>query len=499
MKQWTTLGCGTLLAGLLCSSAAQADVTAAEVWQSWQDYYGRLGHTLSAGSEEASGNRLILRDVTGATTTPDASGSLTIPEVVMTEEGGAVRVTLSPEFPLDLTSDTDGEVSEMSMLFTQSDGVLMVTGDADRMTYELTAPTLGVALTRMLVDGEPVEMTMEAAATDVSGRSVISLSGETDASQQFEAPSVTFRIAATDPEGGGTFTIDGSLADLAGSGTMKGPEGVDMADMAAALRAGLAIEGAFTYGAASASMDVQQEGETMNAVAAAREGRFDLAMTAGGLRYGAAGGPAQLALSGGQMPFPVDVSLAETAFNLMMPLSKADEPAPFALETRLVDVAVNDEVWAMLDPMAQLPRDPATLILDIGGMAKLLVDVLDPALAEQAAAAPAELHALDLNELQLTFGGAELTGKGGFTFDNSDMVTFDGFPKPLGQVKLKLTGGNGLLDKLIAMGVIPEEQATGLRMMASLFANAGPGEDELNSTIEVREDGGLYANGQRLR
>jgi hypothetical protein len=153
----------------------------------------------------------------------------------------------------------------------------------------------------------------------------------------------------------------------------------------------------------------------------------------------------------------------------------------------------------MLDPMAQLPRDPATLILDISGMARLLADILDPAVAEQPEAVPAELHALDLNELQLTFGGAELTGEGGFTFDNGDLVTFDGFPKPLGQVKLKLTGGNGLLDRLIAMGVIPEEQATGFRMMAGLFANAGPGEDELNPTIEVREDGGLYANGQRLR
>ncbi|CAM5313442.1 hypothetical protein FALB51S_00852 [Frigidibacter albus] len=128
----------------------------------------------------------------------------------------------------------------------------------------------------------------------------------------------------------------------------------------------------------------------------------------------------------------------------------------------------------------------------------MLIDLLDP---EQAATAeaPGELHALDLNELQLTFGGAELTGDGSFTFDNSDMVTFDGMPKPLGSVSLKLLGGNGLLDNLIAMGLVPEDQAMGVRMMAGLFANTGPGPDELNSTIEVREDGGLYANGQRLK
>jgi len=152
----------------------------------------------------------------------------------------------------------------------------------------------------------------------------------------------------------------------------------------------------------------------------------------------------------------------------------------------------------MFDPMAQLPRDPATLILDISGAARMLVDIFDPS-RPPTMPTPGELHALDLNELQLTFGGAELTGDGAFTFDNTDMVTYDGFPKPLGSVSLKLLGGNGLLDKLIAMGVVPEEQAMGVRMMAGLFANAGPGPDELNSTIEVREDGGLYANGQRLK
>lgn len=499
MEQWKSLGCGTLLAALLCSTAAQADVTAAEVWQSWQDYYGDMGYTLSAGAEEASGNTLTLRDVTGTTTTPEASGSLTIPEVVMTEEGGVVRITVSPEIPFEMTSTTEDETVEMSMLFTQPDMEMVVSGDPGAMTYDLTAPTVGFSMTDMAVNGTPVDMTMEAAATDVTGTFDMSTSGGTEMTSELATPSVTFNLAATDPEGGGTFTMTGSLADVASTGTTTIPEGVDMADMAAALKAGMAANGGLTYGAVTYSLDVTEAGETMNAEATGAGGSFDLAMDAEGLSYGATGGAAELALSGAQLPFPVNLSLAESAFRMMMPLAKADEPAPFALETRLVDLSVNEEVWAMLDPMAQLPRDPATLILDISGTAKMLVDLLDPALAESPEAVPGELHSLDLNELQLTFGGAELTGEGGFTFDNSDMVTFDGFPKPLGDVTLKLVGGNGLLDKLIAMGLVPEEQAMGVRMMAGLFANAGPGEDELNSTIEVREDGGLYANGQRLK
>ncbi|MDP3339430.1 DUF2125 domain-containing protein [Frigidibacter sp.] len=498
MEQWKSLGCSTLLAGLLCSTAAQADVTAAEVWQSWQDYYADMGYTVTAGSEDASGGTLTLRDVTATTTTPEASGSVTIAEVVMVERGGAVEITMSPEVPFDMTTVVEGETTEMSMLFSQPEMVMTVSGTPEEMKYDFTAPSLSMTITEMVVNGAPVEMTMDLTASDVTGTSVMATAGDTIATQQFASPEMTFTVSAVDPEAGGTFSMDGSMTDLAGTGSMTLPEGVDMNDMAAALAAGLTIDGSFSYGAGAYSMDVVDATDTMNIEAAGMGGSFDVAMNAEALRYGAEGTGATMALTGSQIPFPVNIALAESAFSLLMPVSQSDTPAPFAFETRLVDLTVNDEVWAMFDPMAQLPRDPATLILDISGAARMLVDIFDPTSATDDAV-PGELHALDLNELKLTFGGADLTGDGAFTFDNTDMVTYDGFPKPLGSVSLKLLGGNGLLDKLIAMGIVPEEQAMGVRMMAGLFANAGPGPDELNSTIEVREDGGLYANGQRLK
>jgi hypothetical protein len=39
----------------------------------------------------------------------------------------------------------------------------------------------------------------------------------------------------------------------------------------------------------------------------------------------------------------------------------------------------------------------------------------------------------------------------------------------------------------------------GARMMMGVFTVAGPSEDELNSRLEVNEDGHVFANGQRLR
>jgi hypothetical protein len=110
-----------------------------------------------------------------------------------------------------------------------------------------------------------------------------------------------------------------------------------------------------------------------------------------------------------------------------------------------------------------------------------------------------EIHALTVNALTLAIAGARLTGAGDFTFDNADMSTFPGMPRPEGALDLQLTGGNTLMDTLVAMGLLPEEQAMGARMMLGLFARPGSGPDSLTSRIEITPDGQLLANGQRLR
>ena len=95
--------------------------------------------------------------------------------------------------------------------------------------------------------------------------------------------------------------------------------------------------------------------------------------------------------------------------------------------------------------------------------------------------------------------GASVSGNGDFTFDNSDMDSFDGIPKPTGYVELQVVGANGLLDKLIQMGIVAEEQAMGARMMMGMLAVPGDGPDTLNSKIEINDQGQILANGQRIQ
>ena len=129
---------------------------------------------------------------------------------------------------------------------------------------------------------------------------------------------------------------------------------------------------------------------------------------------------------------------------------------------------------------------------------KMIADVFDPQIAATLDA-PAEIEALNINSIVVDAVGAKLDGSGAFTFDNTDTTTYGGMPKPVGAVSVALAGGNALLDKLVAMGLLPEQQAMGARMMMGLFAVPGDAPDTLKSKVEFNEAGQILANGQRIK
>ena len=108
------------------------------------------------------------------------------------------------------------------------------------------------------------------------------------------------------------------------------------------------------------------------------------------------------AMSSPEIPFPeLKLGYDEAAFNLVIPVSKSDQPADFALLTRLVGFTISDEIWGMVDPTGALPHDPATVIVDTKGKATLTADLMDTAEMEaagDATARPAERAGSDRAE-----------------------------------------------------------------------------------------------------
>jgi len=196
------------------------------------------------------------------------------------------------------------------------------------------------------------------------------------------------------------------------------------------------------------------------------------------------------------------MGIKKMAFGLTMPLTKDEEPQDFGLNLTLADFTLSDAIWALFDPTGKLPRDPANLALDLAGKASVLVDIMDSAQMakiEDGDAEPVQLNALTLNSLLLSLAGAELTGQGDVAFDNDDTTVYEGMPTPVGDVAFKLTGANTLIETLVDMGLIGPEQMMMARMGLGAFAVPGEGDDVLTSKIEFTEDGGVLANGNRLK
>ncbi len=491
----------------LSGSAAFADLTAQEVWQDWQSYMAGFGYQID-GSESTSGDTLTVSDVSMSMELPEDAGrfSISVSEFSFTDNGdGTVTMTIPDVMPVSISVDSpDAEDVDMTMDYVSKAFSMVASGDPDALTYAYQADELSLVLKELVVEGQAVDIgTASMTMMELQGTSDIKNGNVRNIAQKISTGPVTYQMDFVDPEGsGGRMVINGSLSSMGFDGQGDYPSDMNTDDMSAMLKAGFGFEGGFTHTGSQFSMNFQESGEMMQVNSSSESGAFAVAMDSGKLLYDVSSNNMNVAIAGAEIPFPVELAMAESGFKMQVPVSKNDQEQDFAFGITLGDFTMSDMIWGIFDPSQQLSRDPATIMMDLTGKAKLFFDILDPEQMESVDSGqviPGELNSLSLNSLRVSAVGAELTGNGAFTFDNTDLQTFDGMPAPDGSVDLKLTGANSLIDKLVAMGLLPEDQAMGARMMMGLFAIPGDGEDTLTSKIEVKSNGQILANGQRLQ
>lgn len=498
------LAAPSALAILLSGTAAFADVTAEEVWAELRGMLESYGQSASAGSQDRAGNTLTVRDITIDAQVEGSTTSAALDQIAFVERGdGSVEIVLSPEYRVISSTVADGETFEIQVAMRHSALSVVVSGDAAEKTYTYSAASIGAELTELDTgDGPaPITATVEVAQpagsyvtrTEGNGRAVVSA---------FTASGAQIAVGGSDDDAGSfAFTMD--LDTLEGQSDSFLPESGSMEDFAAFLRSGFFANGELSYGTSTYSFEGDMEGSRSAGTGQDEGGNFDFAFGAEGLSYGARSRNASFTMRSSDIPLPeIAFALEESAFRLTMPVLQSDTPQDFGLVSALRGLTVSDGIWALFDPMGGLPRDPATIALDLSGKARWFIDIFSAEGAEAAAsgsAAPGEVSALAVNELEVSLVSADLTGTGDFTFDNADTTTFPGMPRPEGSADLRLVGGNALLDRLVEMGFVPEDQAMGFRMMLGLFARPGEGEDTLVSKIEITPEGQILANGQRIR
>ncbi|SNR32595.1 DUF2125 domain-containing protein [Puniceibacterium sediminis] len=508
MHRTTHLMSCSAIGAFMLAAPVSADITPQQVWDDLEAYMSGFGYAVS-GAEQASGDALTISDFVLSMDLPEGEGnfSFAADKIVLTQmDDGSVSVVFPAEMPITLTArPEDAKPVDMVVNYTQNGLDMVVSGTPGDMVYDYNADTLGMVLSELVVDGAPLSRDMarfDVTMNDVEGKSTITLGDMREVSQVMSMGSVAYDFAFNNPDGAGNGLFSGRMADLSIDGSVKVPLEIDPEDPAAMLAQGFAFDGAFAHSGGSMQFGVTEAGKTTSGQTSTESSNFRMAMSSEAMTYDVSSLGVTLDMKTPDFPFPVSAKMAENRTNLTLPMAAADEPQDMAIGMTLGGFTMSDVLWNLFDPARTLPRDPATISVDLVGTVTPFVNMFDPeavALLEQTGGVPGELNTLTLKELIVEAVGARLTGTGDFSFDNSDLVTFDGMPAPDGSVSFSLTGGNALIDRLIAMGVLKEQDAMGARMMMSMFSVPGDGEDSLKSDIVVKGNGQILANGQRIR
>lgn len=506
MKRLTGVSALALSAML---TPAWADVTPQQVWDDLNAYMESFGYEVM-GMESMQGDSLVVTDVMMAFPLPEGEGdfAITMDEMSFTDLGdGRVSVGFPEVMPIEISID-DGEQVDIVVNYTHEGLEMIVSGTPEAMVYDYSADLLGLSLAGLSVDGEVI--TRDMARVDISMGPV---EGSTEMAvadgmralvQSFALGDLRYDMAFNDPDSEDGGTLSGDMAGLVveGAGVIPVDMVLDPNDPAALFNSGMEVAATYSHQGGRTEFSVTERGGTTSGQMSTTGAEFGAEFSAESLSYLIGYSGLAVNLSGPEIPFPVSVEMVEASFAFTMPLQPSDTPQEAALGVTLAGFTTAEMLWNIIDPGAVLPRDPLTVSFDLLAQVTPFVSFLDPeamAQLEMTGGMPGELNALTLSDLVIEGAGGLITGAGDFTFDNSDLQSFDGVPRPEGELQIEVAGANGLIDKLIQMGLLAEEDAMGARMMLSMFTVPGDAPDTASSKIVVNEQGHVLANGQRIK
>lgn len=486
---------------LIAACPALAQTTAVDLWAEWQEQATMSGQQVT-GNVTTTSTGLTVSDVVTTYSDEDVMVTSSVAEVIMTETAnGAVEVSLSSPTTLRIEFEDEPGFPNAYLNFDVAYENLFVlaSGNTGARVYEYTADTITIS------DGEigggrdmPPEINFLMEMTDLQ---------------------TTYRIFGTDPETL-RFSSTGSLGGLrlnadvtpappeqgfaklgftmgpmetSGSGSILSQSALDAAN--GALPEGFSVDASLSYDSLAMEFDFMEPNEFLGRpdafgfVYSNAGGDLAMDISSDGFSYDVTALETSTRVTAADVPFPIEFSTREIGAGFNIPLSASDTPQDFSMRVGIEDLTVAEEILSTFDPGQAIPRTPASLVLDLTGQVQVFLDIMQIG-PEGVEGMPGELRALNLNEMRLSVGGADLTGSGALTFAAGQLV-----PMPVGSMDVALSGGNALLDALIAGGLVPAEQGAFVRGAANVFGRPGPTADTLQSTVVFGADGSITANG----
>jgi len=433
---------------------------------------------VTVGSRDVSGDTVRLTDVGYKIDNDEVLVDVTAAWIEFKDLGGdSVAISFSP-----MVGNLTGKKEPGGLNFTMANEglVYIASGTPDARSYDIKAQS--VSLDMELVDGPPEmeDFDIKLVMSDIDGDTLLSggPSGKADMTMRFGSMALDYLVAADEMKADQGDIVNEETAESLFTGERA--MALTMATQAYTAKGDMRTPDGQTF-------NLDSSAASTNSLIALGGGKIDYDVTANDVTYN---------IASNAMPIPpVDLSMSEFGMRFAMPMGVAGTEGPLGMRMTFRDLLVSEGVWAMVDPGQVLPRDPATLNIDVSGNAKTLVNFTNPeALAALAGRPPIEVSDVAITDVTLKVAGAELLASGAATLDNSGPI-----PVPDGKVTASLRGANGLIDKLMQLGLISAQEAMPARMMMGMFAVPGDGPDHLESEILFQPDGRILANGIPIR
>lgn len=519
----------TAIALIMATSPAFAQVTPDQVWESLKSQYTDAGYAVTVGSKDETGGDLTLQDISLNADIDGTTVAINIPKTTMRQTGDAkVRsVTEGDIAVLALSDISESEKLEIKgtvsipgneVITSSLDGGLLHEFVGERAVFAITdlhSTTSDEGLKRTSADQPLFSITVY----DYKGKYTdLPQNGGRDLKYDMESEAVGLDInfAAEDSSPSIKGTEPSHMTAIARmnvdgfSATSYVHIPANMKDMTQRLdlmlNAGYrnqikAIIGAIT-GDLSVDMDEHGDSQSVDGTFSSDPGELSVEISKKGLSYQGAAGKSSANFNFSELPFPIAYEIESNHGKLLMPLSKSDEPQPFEYGFGYSGLTLSDEIWKLFDPENVLPRDPANVNIDISGTVSMAIDLLDPDLGKEATDGttdtatpemPFEPKTIKIKKFQFQGLGVDADISGDLTTPAPDFI-------PVGTLEGNFSGLNALLDNLVKMGLVPQDQIMGARLMIGMFAKPVDGDpDNLHTDLEFKEGGSIFANGQQIR
>ncbi|TRW98803.1 DUF2125 domain-containing protein [Paracoccus sp. M683] len=533
------------------AAPALSEITPAEVWEQLIAENAATGMTVTEGNREEAGDTLTITDAVFANESDTSALTITLPKVVMNQTGdGAVRWSIDGDITGEITDTTlDDQPVVIPFTLSVPGNETVSSGSVDDLTHEYKADS--AVFSAQLPSGEdnavviPLTMAMDG-LTGTQRSTQQGADGARETAFDGKLGALKIDISGDLPEtaesGAGTFSGGYAMNGLDVTGKMVMASGsYDMnTQMEEALKNGAQFQFDLTYADSAgtfefAGTDLEGTASTGNGTFSSGPGTLRFSMSDEGLNYAGSMEGSENEVTVSTLPFPIRYVLSSGSFDFAMPVMQSDTPAPFRVMTAIKGLTINDELWGLFDPTSQLPRDPADLNIDLTGEMTLPESLFaaaetPPASAPMAGSSampaedadsdadaaasdampaddgtetgmpdmpqPPEVLKITINDVSLKAVGADAKVSGELAAPEGGSITV----APVGQIDGEFLGVNALLDKLGAMGLVPQDQMMAARMMLTMFLR--PAEDDpnkLTTRLEFKEDGSVFANGQQVK